>query len=219
MRSTDDGNAEMTPALILASASPRRRELLGQLGLRFSVVPADVDETLHPTEHDWIAVARRLARLKARTVANQYPEATVLAADTIVVHRRQLLGKPRDADGARSMLRELRGRTHRVVTGVAAARGRAIHVGHAVTDVSMRRYSDGEIEEYIARGEPFDKAGAYAIQDERFRPVAWIDGCYCNVVGLPLGVAVRCLARFGVYLRRFEAPPQCHDCPLFHVAR
>ena len=219
MPSTPDVNRETTPALILASASPRRRELLGQLGLRFSVVPADVDESLPDAPTNWVQVARRLARMKARAVARRYPQAIVLAADTIVVHRRQLLGKPQGEEDARSMLRDLRGRTHRVVTGVAAARGQSIHVGHAVTDVSMRRYSDEEIEQYIASGEPFDKAGGYGIQDVRFHPVVWIDGCYCNVVGLPLGVAVGCLARFGVHLRQIEAPAQCRDCPLFHVAR
>ncbi len=210
--------------LILASASPRRRHLLARLGLPFEVVEPDIDEST--TAGRLERIARRLAAAKARAVAVRRPDATVLAADTIVAHRGVLLGKPRDAAEAEATLKRLRGRTHRVVTAVAVvpAGHRRPLVDHAVTRITMRRYSDAEIAASIARGDPFDKAGAYAIQDERLAPVAAYEnlpadrrGCYCNVVGLPLWTAVRLLGRAGLDITHSSVTdllPQCGECPL-----
>jgi len=223
--------------LILASASPRRRHLLGRLGLAFEVVEPEIDESTTAGRPE--RIARRLASAKARAVALRRPDATIIAADTIVAHRGVLLGKPRDAAEAEATLKRLRGRTHRVVTAVAVLppaqtgaryarlrRGgrRRPMVDHAVTSVTMRRYSDAEIAASIARGDPFDKAGAYAIQDDRLAPVAAYEGlpadrrgCYCNVVGLPLWTAARLLGRAGLDITHISAAdllPQCAECPL-----
>jgi septum formation protein len=206
--------------LVLASASPRRRDLLGRLGLPFEVVVPDIDESALAGRPE--RVARRLAAAKARAVSADRPDAIVLAADTVVAHRSDLLGKPRNASEAEATLKRLRGRVHRVVTAVAVmlpGRRRPL-VEHAVTRVTMRRYSDTEIAASIARGDPFDKAGAYAIQDERLAPVAAYDGCYCNVVGLPLWTAARLLGRAGLDITHISATdllPQCGQCPLGSV--
>lgn len=207
--------------LILASASPRRLELLAQLGLAPVVQPADLDEAAitGPPE----VRAEQLALAKARTVARcATADDLVLGADTIVVTDGQALGKPRDAADARAMLRTLRGRTHTVVTGVAVVRGsreapaaRAAADASALvaTEVTMRGYSNAEIAAYVARGEPFDKAGGYAIQDPVFAPVARITGCWCAVMGLPLWTTRALLARAGI---RTDAPvaEPCRACPL-----
>ncbi len=211
--------------LILASASPRRRDLLSRLGIPFEVVPAEIDEDFGAGRPE--RVARRLAAAKAHAVAALRPQALVLAADTVVACRGGLLGKPRDAAEAQAMLRLLRGRIHRVVTAVAVlppGRRRPL-VDHAVTRVTMRRYTDENIAASVARGDPFDKAGAYAIQDDTFRPVESYDGCYCNVVGLPLWTAIRLLGRARpelvegagldiMHARDTDPLPQCAHCPL-----
>jgi MAF protein len=201
--------------LILASGSPRRRHLLGCLGLPFEVVEPEIDESDLAGRPE--RVARRLAAAKARAVAARRPDAFILAADTVVAHRGALLGKPREAAEAEATLKRLRGRVHRVVTAVAVLPPghRRRLVDHAVTRVTMRRYTDAEIAASIARGDPFDKAGAYAIQDDRLAPVARYDGCYCNVVGLPLWTAVRLLGRAGLDITQFsptDLPPQCDSC-------
>jgi predicted house-cleaning NTP pyrophosphatase (Maf/HAM1 superfamily) len=142
----------------------------------------------------------------------------VLAADTEVVLRGGPLGKPADAADAWAMLAALRGRRHRVLTGVAVARGRRVWVAHAATRVWMRSYSDDEVAATIASGTPFDKAGGYAIQDTEFRPVAAVDGCYCAVVGLPLATAIDLLRRADVDLPDSATRnllPECGACPLF----
>ena len=211
--------------LILASASPRRRELLARLGPPFEVVEPEIDEGAPAGRAE--RVARRLAVAKARAVAALRADALVLAADTVVAQRGVLLGKPRDSSEAEAMLRRLRGRAHRVVTAVAvlppaqtgARRGgrRRAFVDHAVTRVTMRRYTDEEIAASIRRADPFDKAGAYAIQDERLAPVEAYDGCYCNVVGLPLWTALQLLRRARVDItdvRMADLLPQCGSCPL-----
>ncbi|TEU00264.1 MAG: septum formation protein Maf [Dehalococcoidia bacterium] len=206
--------------LILASASPRRRELLARLGLPFEVVEPDIDESTLTGRPE--RIARRLAAAKARAVSEERPDATVLAADTVVAHRGVLLGKPRDAAEAEATLKRLRGRAHRVVTAVAVlppGRRRPL-LDHVATRVTMRRYTDAEIAASIARGDPFDKAGAYAIQDEGLAPVAAYQGCYCNVVGLPLWTAVRLLGRAGLDITHITAAdllPQCGECPLAGV--
>ena len=212
-------------SLVLASASPRRRHLIGIFGLPFDVAVADVDETPRSGEAA-DALAMRLARDKALAVADRRPTRTVLAADTVVALDGRLLGKPVDADEARSMLRALRDRPHQVVTGLALAIGRgeggadtgeeaggggADSVGgqgdrgagliwHAAVEtlVEMRAYTDEDIERYVLTGRPLDKAGGYAIQDNEIAPVARITGCYPNVVGLPLCETRRALAAAGL---------------------
>lgn len=188
--------------LILASASPRRRELLARLGLPFEVRAAQVDETPHPgeTAEDFV---RRLSREKALVVAAQVESgAIILAADTAVVLDGAILSKPADADEATDMLRRLRGRTHTVLTAITlldTATGTLI-TDLATTTVTMRDYTDEEIAAYVASGDPLDKAGAYAIQHPDFHPVAAIEGSYTNVVGLPLEQVVAALERLGVLI-------------------
>ena len=206
--------------LVLASASPRRHALLAALGFDFDVVPSEVDEaSFAGTRPD--TLVRRIARAKAEDVASRLPEATVLAADTIVVLRGEVLNKPRDTDKARDMLDRLRDHSHRVITAVclkpAARRAR---IEHVTTHVLMRPYGPQEIAASIARGDPFDKAGAYAIQDPLFAPVASYEGCYCNVVGLPLWTALRMLMQAGVVpVRDGSMPPACNACLTKSIAR
>ena len=191
----------MTP-IVLASASPRRRELFELLRLPFVVETARVDETPRPGEAPDVLVAR-LSATKAASVARQVGSGLIVAADTVVVLDDQILGKPRDAAHAVEMLRRLRNRAHVVHSGVTVAEGSsgraAIHL--TATTVWMRDYSDAEIEAYVTSGDPLDKAGAYAIQHLGFRPVARIEGCYTGVVGLPLGALADGLTHFGL------APP------------
>jgi septum formation protein len=176
--------------LVLASASPRRRELLAQAGFTFDVAPADVPEIRKPGE-DPIRFVTRLAREKAEAVLTREevpPDALILGADTIVLLDEEVLGKPRDPADAARMLRLLSGRTHQVITGVCLAKGRERQRAAEVTFVRFTTLSDQEIEEYVATGEPLDKAGAYAIQGRAGRWVPRIHGCYFNVVGLPLAL-------------------------------
>jgi septum formation protein len=188
-------------AIVLASASPRRRELLELLGLPFAVHTVEVDETARPGETPEVLVAR-LSATKAAAVARGLKDGLVVAADTVVALEGEVLGKPRDAAHAAEMLRRLRDRRHAVHSGVTvvdAASGRAaIHLSD--TAVWMRDYDDAEIEAYVAGGDPLDKAGAYAIQHAGFRPVARIQGCFTGVVGLPLGALSDGLAHFDVAL-------------------
>ena len=176
--------------LVLASASPRRRELLAQAGFAFDVLTADIPEVRKPGE-DPIRFVTRLAREKAEAVAERNkipPETLVLGADTIVLVDDEVLGKPQDAFDAMRMLRLLSGRTHQVITGVCLMKGRERQRAAEVTFVRFTTLFDEEIEEYIATGEPMDKAGAYAIQGRASRWVPRIHGCYFNVVGLPLAL-------------------------------
>ena len=203
---------------ILASKSPRRRDLLSRLGIPFEMLAPEVHEEVGGQDARPERVVRRLASTKARAVAARHPDAVILAADTVVAHRGVILGKPRDAADAGMVLQGLRGHTHSVATGVAVARpGKRLLIEHEVTRVSMRRYGDEEIAASIARGDLFDKAGAYAIQDEAFRPVESYEGCYCNVVGLPVWTAIRLLGRAGLDITRITASdllPRCASCPL-----
>jgi MAF protein len=210
----------MTPQLVLASRSPRRRQLLAHLGLPFRVVIPQVEEDVAPAAMGKPEeLAEALALAKAEAVAREQKEGIVIAADTIVVDGDTILGKPADDSEAEATLRRLRAREHRVVTGLAvvdAGSGQR-EATHVVTAVRMRPYSDGEIAAYVASGEPLDKAGAYAIQDERFHPVASYDGCYCNVVGLPLKALVLLLRRAGVDITSHSLeglPEQCAACPI-----
>ncbi len=183
------------PALILASASPRRREFLDRLGLQFEVLPADVDETPHPEEppRDYVL---RVAQSKAAHVARSHSGRLVLAADTTVVLDGEILGKPRDAEDARRMLTRLSGREHHVLSGVAVdGPCRASTV--VETKVRFRALSPDEIAWYIRTGEPLDKAGAYGIQGLAGVFVREIEGSASNVVGLPLSETIELLTRAG----------------------
>jgi septum formation protein len=186
--------------IILASGSPRRRELLGLTGLPFKVAQADIDETPHPGEPA-VEYTARLSREKARAVMASVTEnALILAADTTVVDGDTILGKPTDPGEAWAMLERLRGRVHQVCTALTlidTASGRSV-TEVAVTDVPMRRYTQVEMEAYIDSGDPFDKAGGYAIQNAGFHPVEGLSGCYANVVGLPLCHLLRALRELGI---------------------
>lgn len=218
--------------LILASSSPRRRALIASLGQPFDIVKPDIDEDIRRGEPPLDYVSR-LSREKAAAVLAQLsttnggkPEAMlVLAADTIVLAADTigieqdggLLGKPRDADEAWDMLNRLRGRPHEVYTAFALHRSGDEHpiwTERVRTIVTMRPYSDEEIAAYIASGDPFDKAGGYAIQHPGFHPVARIDGCYNNVVGLPLCRVKTALASVG--WGGMTAPDGC-DCEPFDL--
>ena len=209
------GSLDDPPALVLASASPRRRELLALLGVPFEVAPADLDEALDagsPT-----ALVETLALEKGRAVQALRPSAVVVGSDTVVVLDGRVLGKPTDAEHARGMLSTLRGRTHEVTTGLSVlSPGRAPLVTSVTTVVQMRTYSAAEVSAYVSRGRdadgPYDKAGSYAIQDAVFAPVEATVGCVCSVIGLPLWTARRLLGEVGV---ETEAPPlpRCAGCP------
>jgi septum formation protein len=180
--------------LVLASQSPRRSEILRQAGIRFTVRVAAIDETPleGETPEEYVV---RLAELKALAVPAG-PEETVLGADTTVVIEGEMLGKPADAADARRMLARLSGRQHQVITGICLKRGLEVVRDYASTKVWFALMSAGEIEEYASTGEPMDKAGAYAIQGGASKFIERIDGCYLNVVGLPV-------ARVYGHLRRF----------------
>ena len=185
--------------LILASAAPRRRELLAQAGFTFQVHPAQIPEDPRPNE-DPIAYVARLAREKAQTVFAQLaarPEVAsdlaVLGADTTVTLDDQILGKPSDPADAARILRLLSGRTHHVITGVALVTATSTVEAAEVTAVRFLTLSDEEIAAYVATGEPMDKAGAYAIQGRAIRWIPRIEGCYSNVVGLPVALVATLL--------------------------
>lgn len=184
-------------SILLASASPRRRELLSLLGLPFSVVVADVDETDGDGESPQ-AMVQRLGRAKALAVATRHPHALVIAADTTVALDGKSLGKPVDAAEATAMLRALRGRLHRVYSGLTVAQGDQALTDLAESDVWMRNYGDEEIARYVISGDPLDKAGAYAVQHASFHPAERVEGCFASVMGLPLCHLARTLARLGV---------------------
>ncbi len=209
--------------LVLASASPRRRELISQLGLPCITCVAPIEEEELEARYTGSAdgLAQWLAEQKA-LATHTLPGLDghiVVTADTTVILEDKVLGKPRDEEHAREILLALRGRKHYVVTGVAASKMEndllKVRSECAITSVIMRKYTEEEIAAYIASGEPMDKAGAYGIQNLSFHPVQRIDGCYLNVVGLPLCTLVDVLAEFNVYpvLHPHEAPcpwsPRC----------
>jgi len=209
---------------ILASASPRRATLLHNLGLDFATVPADIDESIQPEEEPVDAVMR-IARAKSGAVSNHHPDSIVIAADTVVVCKGQILGKPADDREAFSMLSMLSGAEHQVITGLSVldtATGQG-EVDYELTRVWFRELENEEIKAYIASGEPRDKAGAYGIQGLAALFVAGIDGCYYNVVGLPLSRLYLMLKRQGMYLlesglgeriqNRHQGSPGDHETP------
>ena len=192
--------------LILASASPRRKELMGHLGLPFTVIPATGPEE-PPEEADAGRTAWYLSQQKARQVAKAHPEALVIGADTVVSVEGQVLGKPRDEADAKRMLRLLSGREHQVYTGVSLVQYGVYPAVRSYNDTCMemtrvffREMTDGEIDAYVATGEPMDKAGAYGYQGRAGLFVERIEGDYFNVVGLPLCLLGRMLSEAGVKL-------------------
>jgi septum formation protein len=182
------------PHLVLASASPRRADLLAGVGLRFAVRPSHIDESPRPGEQP-AAMVERLAREKAQAVA--HPGELVVGADTTVVVDGHMLGKPADDDEATAMLRRLAGRAHEVLTGVAVVEDGRVASGVEASRVAFAPLDEEEIAWYVATGEPLDKAGAYAIQGRGGLLVTSVDGNYSNVVGLPLPLVYRLLRELG----------------------
>lgn len=210
------------PRLILASNSPRRRRMLAWTGWAFELDSADLNEDPLPGEPPGEYVLR-LAGEKARAVAQRYTAqpVLVLAADTTVADGGEILGKPANAAEARTMLRRLRGRTHQVYTALAMmdVRRALLVQDVCVSNVPMRSYSEAEMEEYIQSGDPFDKAGGYAIQHPRFRPVVDFAGCFASVMGLPLCHLQRTAARLDLTPPQ-NVPQQCqshlqYPCPIW----
>ncbi len=199
-----------SPLLLLASQSPRRRALLGIFGWPLKVQPAQLDETPHPGElpRDYV---QRLAAEKARALRARAGEAQlIVAADTIVADGAQMLGKPATPQAAQAMLRQLRGRAHQVHSGVAVlatASGRLLQAVHT-SQVYMRAYTEEEMQAYVRSGDPLDKAGAYAIQNRQFHPVARLRGCYASVMGLPLCHLAQIFRALG-YPPRADVPAAC----------
>ncbi len=209
--------------ILLASASPRRRELVKLVGLPIETAAADIEEVPLPGESA-ADMAARLSQDKAARVLQFISSPSwrvLLASDTVVSLEGEPLGKPRDAAEARSMLQRLRGRVHQVYTAITLFDRQA---GRWLTDlacsaVPMRNYTDAEIEAYIATGDPFDKAGAYAIQHDGFSPVENFTHCFANVMGLPLCHVVRTLRQLGVEVPN-NVPSLCqthihYQCPVF----
>lgn len=210
----------MNHKLILASNSPRRRQLFALGNWDFDVIAADVDETSLPGESPREYVVR-LAKAKALAIQPQAgAEAVIVGSDTTVADGNDILGKPVDEAHAEHMLKRLRGRTHQVFTGVAVYRARdeKMVTELSITDVPMRNYSDEEIRAYIQTGDPMDKAGAYAIQHPEFQPVAFMEGCRASVMGLPMCHIVRALQNFKIHPAA-DVPAACqsflsYQCPV-----
>jgi len=207
--------------IVLASNSPRRRELLALLQMDFTVSVADIDESTRENESPAEYVLR-LAETKARAVASRMEaDRIVLAADTTVVNGRDILGKPGDDAEAFTMLTQLRGQIHQVYTGIALLQTSdgLLLTDLCVTDVPMRNYSDDEIRAYIATRDPFDKAGAYAIQHAEFHPVENLSGCHAGVMGLPLCHVTRSLRKMNAHPNA-DVPANCqqylkYECPVY----
>jgi septum formation protein len=205
--------------LILASNSPRRKELLALLQVPFEVIPGNVDETARKNERAE-GYVQRLAIEKAHSVPLSSDQ-VVIAADTVVIDQGEILGKPVDKADAKRMLQTLRGHTHRVMTAITLVSGRSgqVWMDACETDVPMREYVDLEIEGYIESGDPMDKAGAYAIQHPGFHPVERLCGCYASVMGLPLCHVTRGLRKLGVVVP-VDVARECqnalgYDCPVY----
>jgi nucleoside triphosphate pyrophosphatase len=223
---------DMTPQkrdpaqLYLASNSPRRRELLSLIGFQYTLLPSQVDETPLPDE-DGMQYVKRIAKSKALIAATQNDDdGIIIAADTAVINHMQngkteIFGKPVDLGDAAHILQRLRGHAHQVLTALTILRTRddTILVDCCLTDVPMRNYGNEEIEAYIASGDPMDKAGAYAIQHAGFHPVEKMEGCYANVMGLPLCHLTRCLIQLAI-APKTDVPRVCqaalgYNCPIY----
>ncbi|OGO62559.1 MAG: septum formation protein Maf [Chloroflexi bacterium RBG_19FT_COMBO_50_10] len=215
-----------SPRLFLASNSPRRRELLALGGWEYNLLSAQVDETPLPDE-DGIDYVQRLAKSKVYSAASQVGvDGVIIAADTSVINRpaggrARIFGKPRDHDEAAEMLRKLRGYTHQVHTAISILKKQdgTLLSDLCTTNVPMRNYDNEEIEAYVASGDPMDKAGAYAIQHAGFHPVEKLEGCFANVMGLPLCHLTRSLIKIGIHTHE-DVPQACqaklgYDCPVY----
>ena len=211
---------KIVPMLVLASSSPRRQFLLNFLGISFQVISAEVDERIQGDENpkDYVL---RLAYQKSLSIEPPPSKRSiVIAADTAVVDGNQILGKPASPHEARIMLQKLRGRSHYVYSGLAVrdTTNDNMLTDLCITEVQMRAYNDSEIENYVASGDPLDKAGAHAIQNYNFNPVQKITGCYTNVVGLPLCHLIELLGKLGVNtpdeITRGCRTPYGYDCCL-----
>ena len=201
---------------VLASNSPRRRQLFGLGGWDFTVIVADIDETPLENESPREYVIR-LAQAKASAIQPKAEsDAVILGSDTTVVDGSEILGKPVDDEDARRILKQLRGRVHQVYTAIAILRNEKMVTDLSIIDVPMREYSDVEIEAYIKTGDPVDKAGAYAIQHPEFQPVSSLDGCRAGVMGLPMCHVLRTLSQFDI-VTSADVPTACqsllqYDC-------
>lgn len=210
-----------TAKILLASASPRRQEMLAWTGWDYRVQAADIDETRQSGE-ETLAFVQRLAREKAAAALGfAQSDELILACDTIVTMNGDLYEKPADAQDARAMLQALRGREHYVATAITllAADSGQCESDVCLTPVRMRDYSDAEIDAYIASGDPFDKAGAYGIQHRKFHPAENFCSCFASVMGLPLCHVVRAARKFGLPLAQ-ETPTNCqlnlsYVCPVY----
>jgi MAF protein len=215
-----------TARLFLASSSPRRRELFSLGGWEYSILYPQVDET-PLIDEDGVDYVLRIAKSKVNKAASQGEiEGVIIAADTSVVYHSQdgtprILGKPGDPDEAVEMLRLLRGNTHQVHTAIAVlfCQGGIMWSDLCTTNVTMRNYSLEETKAYVASGDPLDKAGAYAIQHAQFHPVEQLDGCFANVMGLPLCHLTRCLTQGGIN-QQADIPQACqaaigYNCPVY----
>ena len=208
------------PTLLLASASPRRRELLAWLGWDFAVKAVDIDETPQDGEDPRDYVSRLAAGKALAAAAHAVNGTIILAADTTVVDRQQILGKPANDDEALDMLRRLRNRDHQVCSAftlVSAETGTTVS-DMCVSRVAMRNYTDEELAAYVQSGDPFDKAGGYGIQNAEFHPVEGFSGCFANVMGLPLCHLARGLRQFGLHSQA-DIAAACrknlgYDCPI-----
>ena len=211
--------AQTAARLVLASASPRRRALMAAFREPVRTVAPEAEEEARRNAETPDEFVVRLSASKAREVSRQAGGALVIGADTAVVVDGDVMGKPRDRDEAARMLQRLRGRAHRVITGVTVVDGRSGGARSAwrATEVLMRGYADDEVSAYVDTGSPFDKAGAYAVQDPVFAPAASVNGCYLNVVGLPLCDTVNLLADMGAGAELdpgWSPPADCVECPL-----
>lgn len=184
--------------VILASASPRRKELLSLIFDEFRVIPSEFDESLVPDDLKPKDHVAHSSLMKARDVAQNFPDSLVIGADTIVVVEDNILGKPSDKEDARHMLKMISGRTHQVYTGITVIKNDSERTQVECTDVHFRPLHEEIISRYIATGEPMDKAGAYAIQGKGSVLIRSIDGCYFNVVGLPVYKLSLVLEEFGI---------------------
>lgn len=183
--------------IILASKSPRRKSILEQVGLKFSVKVSDFDETSvkFKTAQEMV---RKLSLEKAKLVAKKYPKAIVIGADTTVVISKEIIGKPKSEEDAKRILRKFSGKVHAVITGFTIIEQKKIFTGHVETKVKFKQLSEQEIKAYVATGEPMDKAGAYGIQEKGGALIESVEGDYFNVVGLPIFAVSQALKKFGV---------------------
>lgn len=203
--------------IILASGSPRRRELVQLLDWQVTIAPADIDESVAPGETATHYVTRMAKEKAIAAAAQASSQAIIIAADTTVADGTQIMGKPQSEAQARAMLRQLRNRTHRVLTALTITHQGQTETICVASDVPMRNYSDAEIEAYIASGDPFDKAGGYAIQHEGFHPVENFQDCYANVMGLPVCDLAVLGKKFNLPLPT-DLPERCQKYNCYHCS-